>query len=103
MKKYFAPRKCISGDWTNNHPNIEYFVSEINIKEKIIYFKNNLPYAIDYIVEYPEHSTQSNFIYDKTAKLNKIYENKEDAQNECFNLNLNNLSKYNKQYDELQM
>ena len=102
MKKYFAPRKCINGDWSKR-PNIEYFVSEVSIKEKIIYFKNNLPYAINYIVEYPELSAQNTFISEKTAKLNKVYDNQEDAKKECLDLNLNILSKYNNQYDDLQM
>ena len=42
-------------------------------------------------------------VSEKTAKLNKVYDNQEDAKKECLDLNLNILSKYNNQYDDLQM
>ena len=103
MQKYYAPQRFISGDWSNE-PLIKYRASEVKIREKITTYKDNSEEKSSYIIEFvsPEPKT-SNFVFDKTARVDKLYENFDEAKEKCQMLNLALLQKHKEAAKDLEL
>ncbi len=86
MQKYFAPRRCISCDWSNL-PNVTYVVSPIEIEQKVTIFEENEPKNEYFIVNFPKKQ-HDGIDFCERAKVKKIYDNEQECQKRCHTLNL---------------
>ena len=103
MQKYYAPQRYICGAWTGE-PITKYVASEIEIKEKITTFELNTPKKTTYLVNFINSEIKNeDYVFDKTAKIDTIYDSFDKAKLRAQELNLEVLSKHKEHTQNLEL